>query len=112
MGSHRPSPHRTRHRREHPDLPQLAFGTEFQRLSDIYGQRYLELWDLTGHDAYQPQPTPQRLAFEQLAAAHPQAFTTVVGRQGPRHVWLALPLSRLSDEIADAIIAAHRSHQP
>ena len=89
-----------------PTLPRLAFGQEFQRLSDIYGQRYLQLWDLTGHDAYRGEPTPQRRAFEQLSTAFPDTFTTVIGRDGPHHVWLALPLAGLTDEIADAIIAA------
>ena len=92
-----------------PTLPRLAFATEFQRLSDIYGQRYLQLWDLTGHDAYRPEPTPQRHAFEQLILAHPDTFTTVIGRRGARDVWLALPLAALTDELADAIIAAHHA---
>ena len=90
-----------------PTLPRLAFGQEFQRLSDIFGQRYLQLWDLTGHDAYRSEPTPQRRAFEQLSTAFPDTFTTVIGRDGPHHVWLALPLAALTGEVADAIIAAH-----
>ena len=92
-----------------PTLPRLAFGQEFQRLSDIYGQRYLELRDLTGHDAYRSGPTPQRRVFERLSDAYPDTFTTVVDRRGPYRVWLALPLAALTDVVADAILAAHHA---
>jgi hypothetical protein len=95
-----------------PTMPRLAFAGEFQRLSDIYGQRHLDLWWLNHHDAYLPEPTPQRDAFDVLTAAHPEEFATVIGSCHPGCLFLALPVSRLTDDVADAILAAHHAQHP
>jgi hypothetical protein len=91
-----------------PTAALLAHAGEFLPASDIFGPRYLDLWALTHHDAYQAELTLQRLAFDTLIDAHPGTFTTVIGQCGPGCLWLALRLTRLTGQIADTLIAAHR----
>jgi hypothetical protein len=94
-----------------PTAPRLAFAGEFQALSDIFGQRHLDLWWLTHHDAYLPEPTPRRDAFDTLTAALPETFVTVVGSCHPCCLFLTVPLSALTEQVADAILAAHAGRQ-
>lgn len=91
-----------------PTAPLLAVATEFQRASSIYGPRYLSLYRPTCFDAYDPHPSPARDAYDTIVAAHPNTFTTVIGANGPRGVWLALRLTRLTDAVAETILALPR----
>jgi hypothetical protein len=91
-----------------PTAPLLAVATEFQRASNSYGPRYLSLYRSTCFDAYDPHPSPARDAHDTVGAAHPNTFTTVIGASGPRDVWLALRLTRLTDALAATILALPR----
>jgi hypothetical protein len=92
-----------------PGLPLLAYGPQFSGgVLSFYGPHYLDLSHFTHWDAYRPQDTSlQRRAFDALHAAHPDMFSTVIGRTGPDAVWLALRLTRLNETIADTILRVH-----
>lgn len=91
-----------------PGYPLLAFGPEFYDELSVYGPRYLDLSHFTRWDAYRGQQgTVQRAAYEALQATHPDTFSTVVDGTGPERVWLALRLTRLTDQIVDTLIAVH-----
>ncbi|MFG2043945.1 hypothetical protein [Dactylosporangium sp. NPDC048998] len=92
-----------------PGLPLLAYGPEFSGgVLSVSGPIYLDLAHFTCWDAYRPwQTTPQRAAFDALQAAHPDTFSTVIGRDGPTAVWLTLRLTRLTDPITDTLLAVH-----
>lgn len=90
-----------------PRLPDLAFAVEFDRSLSVYGSRYISLSMMTRFDARTGQPSPRRTAYEALTAAYPGTFTTVIGRNGPEAVWLALLIQRLTDQVADAILRHH-----
>jgi hypothetical protein len=96
-----------RYRDSHiPGLPHLAFADEFTASLTVHGPRYLDLSHFTRWNARQPVASPQRRAFHTLTTAFPDVFTTVIGAHGPDAVWLALRLTRLSDPVADALLAA------
>jgi hypothetical protein len=97
------------HSSDIPGLPLLAFGPQFSGgVLSFYGPRYLDLSHFTHWDAYRPQDTtPERRAFDALHEAHPDMFSTVIGRTGPDTVWLALRLTRLNETIADTLVRVH-----
>ena len=104
-------PLRVRYRHSRiPGLPMVAFADEFHPSLSVYGPRYLDLSGLTQFNARRPEPTPQRRAFDTLLVAFPDTFHTVIGRDGPGAVWLALRLTRLSDRIADTLLDINRTH--
>ena len=92
-----------------PGLPLLAFGREFSGgVLSVAGPRYLDLHHVTRWNATRHwENTPRRAAFDALREAHPDTFSTVVGPDGPTAVWLALRLTRLTDEITDTLRAVH-----
>lgn len=92
-----------------PGLPLLAYGPQFSGgVLSVFGPRYLDLSHFTYWDAYRPAATsPERAAFDALHAAHPDTFSTVIGRTGPGAVWLALRLTRLTDPITDTLLRVH-----
>jgi hypothetical protein len=92
--------------------PLVAFANEFYRLTDVFGARYLDLWDYTWHNAYLAEHSPNRVRFDTLVTAHPDTFSTVIGGNGPRAVWLALRLTRLTDAVADTILGVCTTTNP
>lgn len=93
-----------------PGLPLLAYGPQFSGgVLSVVGARYLDLSHFTSWDAYRSTETtsPRRTAFDALQHAHPDTFSTVIGRTGPAAVWLALRLTRLTDPIADTLLHVH-----
>jgi hypothetical protein len=87
-----------------------AFGEQFHPALSVYGTRYLDLADLARIDAYQPETNPaRRWGHRPLTCRHPATmFATVIGHAGPRSVWLALPLQRLTGPTADTLREVHR----
>lgn len=74
----------------------------------MYGPRYLDLSHFTHWDAYRPADThAYRSTFDALQQAHPDTFSTVIGRDGPGLIWLALRLTKLTDPIADTLLRLH-----
>ena len=99
---------RYRHTQLGDEYRRLAFAEQFNSALSVYGARYLNLAELTRIDAYQPETDPARWwGHRMLTGRHPQLFTTVIGRSGPRSVWLALPLSELSGPVADTLRQVH-----
>jgi hypothetical protein len=99
---------RYRHTQLGNDHQRLAFAEQFHSSLSVYGTRYLNLAELTRIDAYQPESDPARWwGHRLLTGRHPQLFTTVIGRSGPRSVWLALPLSELTGPVADTLRQVH-----
>ena len=96
-------------RRVIPGLPLLAWAVEFSGdVLSVAGPRYLNLHHFTRCNATRHwETTPQRAAFDALQHTHPDTFSTVIGRNGPTAVWLALRLTRLTDAIADTLAAVH-----
>jgi hypothetical protein len=92
-----------------PDLPLLAYGPQFSAgVLSVFGPRYLDLSHFTCWDAYRPgNADAHRSAFDALLHAHPDTFSTVIGRDGPDAVWLALRLTRLTDPITDTLLRVH-----
>ena len=99
---------RYRHAQVGDGYRRLAFAEQFHSSLSVYGAHYLNLAELTRLDAYQPETDPARWwGHRMLTGRHLGLFTTVIGRSGPRSVWLALPLSELTGPVADTLRRVH-----
>jgi hypothetical protein len=104
---------RYRHAQLRDEYRRLAFAEQFHASLSVYGARYLDLAELTRIDAHQPESNPARWhKHRMLTGRHPRLFTTVIGRSGPWSVWLALPLSELTGQVADTLRQVHHRLAP
>jgi hypothetical protein len=84
--------------------PELAFAGEFTSSLSAYGPLYVDLAHLTLWDTYRHGDRPRRTAHLALTGQFPHLFTTV-HHTNPGTIYLTLRLHRLTDPVAEAVLA-------